>query len=241
MVKMLGQVQTLDSYISLLTAFSLYHEHPEPYDISIPEQAAALTKATAKWRNYVITGGVVKAMAGYLPVGQIASQSFSQTVTSADLHLEFLTELFGSFAFPENAMKQLDGILTKVVSKLGELQLAVSSAADTLDHFLTYYYFSTVPGTGDGTDIPAMYVPKVRTFYLNVAESSWKVSIGKSSITSFSFGMNYFDMDTHMSPDLVARDMPNINSTIQTLTGKTADEVNTLMNMQAINANPQKA
>src|SRR4028118_1358416 len=83
MYQMLGQVQTLDSYISLLMAFCIYNEHPEPYNIALPDQASAFTQATAKWRNYVITGGAVKAMAGYLPVGSIVSQSFSQEANTA--------------------------------------------------------------------------------------------------------------------------------------------------------------
>ena len=75
MYQMLGQVQTLDSYISLLTSFCIYNEHPAPYDITIPDQASAFVRAMAKWRNYVITGGSVKAMAGYLPVTSIDRKS----------------------------------------------------------------------------------------------------------------------------------------------------------------------
>jgi len=241
MLQMLSQVQTLDSYISLLTSFSVYNEHPEPYDITQPAEASTFTRAVAKWRNYVITGGAVKAMSGYLPVGDITTQSYSKSVTSADLHLEFLGELFGAFSFPEAAMTQLDSILTKLVAKLGELKLSFETQTETLDHFLTYYYFSTVAGTGGETGIPAMYVPKVRTFYLHIDQSSWKASVGKSSVEKFKFDMNFFDMDTTMNPGLVANDMTAINGTIQTLTGQTAAEVNKLMNMQAVHADPQKA
>ena len=240
-LQMLSQVQTLDSYISLLTAFSIYNEHPEPYDITDPKQAAAFTKANAKWRNYVITGGTVKAMAGYLPVGSIVSQSYTKSVTSADLHLEFLGELFKDFSFPQAALTQLDGILTKVVAKLGHVSLSFEKQSDTLDHFLTYYYFSTVPGTGGENGPPAMYVPKVRTFYLHIDQSSWKAAVGKSSVSKFKFDMSFYDMTTTMNTGLVAKDMDVINSTIEKLSGNTAAEVKTLMNMQAIKADPQEA
>lgn len=240
MYQMLSQVQTLDSYISLLTAFCIYNEHPTPYDITVPADASAFTRAMAKWRNYVITGGSVKAMAGYLPVGSIVAQSYSKSVTSADLHLEFLTEIFGAFSFPAAAMTELDSILTTVFSKLSSLSLSFETQSDTLDHFLTYYYFDTVAGTGGTGQPPAMYVPKVRVFYLHIDQSTWTASIGKSSVNHFSFNMNYFDMDSTMNPGLVANDMTAINSTIQTLSGKTAVEVNTLMNMQAVHADPQK-
>jgi hypothetical protein len=241
MYQMLGQVQTLDSYISLLASFCIYNEHPAPYNITIPDQASAFVRAMAKWRNYVITGGGVKAMAGYLPVSSIVTQSFSKKVTSADLHLEFLGELFGAFGFPEAAIAELDSILTKVVAKIGALKLSFETQSDTLDHFLTYYYFATVSGTGGEKQPPAMYVAKVRTFYLHVAQSSWEASVGKSSVKHVEFNMNYYDMDTTMNSGLVTTDMEAINKTIGILTGKTEAEVNTLMNMQAIHADPQKA
>ena len=239
MYQMLGQVQTLDSYISLLTAICIYQEHPKPYNIKKPEEASAFTQAIAKWRNYVITGGTVKAMAGYLPVGSITTQSYSKSVTTADLHVEFLKELFVAFSFPEGAMSELDSILTKVVNNLKDLKLSFQTQTETLDHFLTYYYFSPVQGTGGNTGIPATYVPKIRTFYLHIDQSSWKASVGKSAVDSVKFNMNYFDMDTTMNPVLVANDMTAINAAIHKLTGKTEAEVNNLMKMQAIHANPQ--
>lgn len=241
MYQMLGQVQTLDSYISLLTAFCVYNEHPEPYDISNSAQASAFARAMAKWRNYVITGGTVKALAGYLPVGSIVAQSYSKEVFSADLHLEFLSELFGAFSFPKAAMTELDGILTKVVAQLGNVKMSFESEDSTLDHFLTYYYFATVSGTGGEGQPPAMYVAKIRTFFMHIDQSSWKVAVGKSSAQKFKFNMNYYDMDTTMNSGLVSTDMATINSTIQTLTGQTAAQVNKLMNMQAVHADPQKS
>ncbi len=239
MYQMLGQVQTLDSYISLLTAYCVYNEHPEPYDITKGDQASAFARAMGKWRNFVITGGAVKALAGYLPVSSIVSQSFSRQVTSADLHLEFLTALFGAFGLPAAAMAELDSILTKVVGNLGSLKLSFESQSASLDHFLTYFYFATVPGTGGTGQPPAMYVAKVRTFFLHIDQATWKASIGKSSVQRFQFNMNYFDMDTTMNGGLVANDMTAINKSIQTATGQTAAEVNKLMNMQAVHADPQ--
>jgi hypothetical protein len=237
---LLSQVQTLDSYISLLTAFCLYNEHPGAYDIARPDQASAFTRAMAKWRNYVITGGGVKAMAGYLPVTSVVAQNYNQQVTSATLHLEFLAALFGGFGLPKVAMAELDSILSKVTQQLGSLNLSFESADSSLDHFLTYYYFATVPGTGGPDQPPAMYQAKVRTFFLHIDQESWRVSVGKSKVEHFQFRMNFFDMDTAMNPVLVGADMAAIQSTIQTLTGQTAAEVNQLMNMQAIHADPQK-
>lgn len=243
--QMLGQIQTLDSYISVLTAYCIYNEHPAPFDITDPKQAAAFAKATAKWRNYCITGGAVKALAAYLPVGQIVTQNFHKSVTAVDLHLEFLKELFGGFGLPAAALTQLDSILTKVVAGLADAKLSFENQSDTVDHFLTYYYFSPVDGTGEGTSIPAMFKASVRTFYLHIDQRSWKAAVGgkgsSASVSKFDFSMSYYDMTTAMNSGLVANDMTAINSAIQKLCGKTDKEINTLMNMQAINADPKKA
>jgi hypothetical protein len=238
MLQMLTQVRTLESYISTLTAFCIYNEHPAPYDITKADQASAFAVAMAKWRNYVITGGAVKAMAAYLPVTGMVSQSLSKKVTSADLHLEFLTSLFGGFGLPGAAIKQLDSILTGVADQLKQVKLSFETQSSTLDHFLTYYYFATVEGTGGDSGIPAMYDCKVRTMYLHIDQSSWKASLGKSSVEQFSFNMNYYDMDTTMGD--VAGDMPAINASIKQLTGKTEKEISALMSPKAITADPQK-
>jgi hypothetical protein len=240
MDQMLGQVQTLDSYISLLTAFCLCNEHPAPFDISKPLEASQFTRSMAKWRNYVATGGAVKAMAGYLPVSGITTENFSKSVTSADLHFEFLNHFFGDFSLPEKSRKQLDSILTKVAGKLGSLNMSFEQQSDTLDHFLTYYYFDTVSGTGGPDQPPPMYICNVRLFYFHIDQTSWKASVGKSSVNHFSFNMNYFISDTRMNSRLVATDMDAINSTIRNLTSKTAQQVNESMNMQGIEADPRK-
>ena len=236
--QMLGQVQALDSYISLLTAFCVYNEHPVPYDISKPDQASAFARATAKWRNYVITGGWVKAMAGYLPVGSIVTHSFSKQVTSADLHAEFLAMLFGGFAFPKATMTELDSILTKVSNQLDSLRMSFESQSYTLDHFLTYYYFVTMPGTGEPGQPPAMYVAKVHTFFLHINQASWKAAVGKSS--NIQFDVNYHDMDTTMNSGPVSNDMTAINAAIQTLTGQSTAQINKRMNMKAVHTDLQK-
>ncbi|WCG81476.1 hypothetical protein [Pectobacterium sp. A5351] len=237
MLQMLSQVRTLESYISTLAAYCIYNEKPGGYDITDPKQAALFTQSMAKWRSYVISGGAVKAMASYLPVSSVVSQSFQKQVTSAELHLEFLTQLFGGFGLPDRAMKELDSILTGVVNQLKSVNFSFESESSSVDHFLTYYYFDTVAGTGGSSGIPAMYDCKVRTMYLHIDQRSWKVSIGKSSVSKFAFNMNYFDMDTIMGN--VANDMQAINSAIKQLTGKTDVEISALMSPKAIKADPK--
>ena len=239
MLKMLKQVRTLESYISVLTAYCLYNEHPSPYDISKPAEASSFTQATAKWRNHVITGGAVRAMAKYLPVSQITAQSFSKEVTSATLHLGFLTTLFGGFNLPAKAIRQLDSILTGVVDQMKKVELSFEKQTTTLDHFISYYYFDVIEGTGGDSGIPAMYDCKIRLMYLHVDQQSWRASVGKSSVNHFGFHMNYYDMDTVMGD--LSDDVEAINSAIKQLTSKTDEQISAITSPKTIEADPKKS
>jgi len=234
---LLTQIQTLDSYISILTAYCIYNAHPTPYDVTDSAQATEFACQVAKWRTYVITGGVVKAIAAYLSIGTVSSSHFSKSVTSATLHAEFLTAIFGGFGLATAALSELDSILTSVTNNLKTLSLEFSTTNQTLDHVVTYYYFETVQGTGTGS-IPALFKVSLRLLNLKVAQSSWTASIGKSSAQNIQFSMDIFDTSLSMNSGAVANDQSNIDSTIQTLTGKTKNEVNNLMNMKAIHADP---
>lgn len=232
-LSLLQQVQTLDSYISILTAFCVYNHHPAPYDITDKVQASEFTQAVAKYRNYVTTGGIVKALAAYLPIRSSKAQSLSKSTTSADIHVDLLAAMFAGFNLPAAALTQLDAILTGVVGNLKSLSLKFESTNQTLDHFLTYYYFKKVTG------MPSLHEVHVRMFYLKVNQKSWEASIGKSSIQHFTFDMNYIDIDCGMSSALVQNDMSSIIASIKKLTGKDQAAINKLMNMKAIRTDPQ--
>lgn len=67
--------------------------------------AMAFVSALAKWRNYAITSSKGDPIYYYIPIQSITHQSFSKEMTSADLHSDFLAELFGAFALPENLLQ----------------------------------------------------------------------------------------------------------------------------------------
>lgn len=58
------------------------------------------------------------------------------------------------------------------------------------------YYFK------EGTNVEA---PKTRLFYLHINERSEKLPTGKSSVTLFSFKMNYFDQNFELSLSQTSR------------------------------------
>ena len=237
--QLLGQIQTLDSYISILTAFSIYNDHPEPYDITDPIQAGKFTQALAKYRNFVMTGGVVKELAACLTVGSSKNGRLYKKVFSADIHAELLTAMFGGFGFTKATMGELDSILTSTTSGLRSLNLKYENQDVTVDHFLTYYYFDKVQGTGGEGQLPAVYEVKMRLFYLKLSQHSWEVSIGKSSASMVQLDLNWVDIECRMNSARVAHDMAKINSTITTLTGQDDKAIAKLMNMKAVHSEPQ--
>jgi hypothetical protein len=230
----LMQVQTLDSLISVLTAYCIYNEHPEPYDTSKPEEASAFIRATAKWRNYVISGGNVKALASYLTLSSSTSQTLEKNLTSGNLHLEFLGALFADFNFPAKVLSQLDGILTRVFEKLSSINFSFENQTDTFDHVITMYSIEKLEIEGGSSADPALYVPKMRVFYLKIDRKTWQVTILKSDVQNLNFKMSYFDAIYSVNSAVVASQIQNINQTIATLTGKTTSEINQVMNMQAV-------
>lgn len=219
----LQDISLLDTYVSVNSSAYIYKRHPKPYDITKPDEAAQFTKDLANARFLVIT----KGLPGLLIPGESSQQDFSKTTTSADLHLEFLNEIFGSFGFSPSAMKKLDDILTKVVNNLGTIKLGWSDRSQTLDHLISTYYFEEVQGLG-------VKVPKIRLFYLHIDQSSWKASVGKSSVERFKFNMSYTDYIFTMSLTGMPDMREPIKAYIKDATKKNLDEIQKLVAMDAI-------
>lgn len=227
---MFDPIQSLDSYIMVLAALCVYNEHPSPYDISIPSDATAFILALAKWRYYAITNtSSDNTIYSSMPWESITQHSFSKNMTSADLHSEFLAELFGTFALPEYVMGQLDGILTSVFAQLKSLSLSFESQNQTLDHFLTYYYFEKV----EDPNMQTYYSPQIRTFYLQIDQQTWEASNQKSSASDFNFNMVYYQMESGLNIFPVA-EYEELSSCIQLICGQSPEEISSLVNMQPV-------
>ncbi|MEM7549599.1 MAG: hypothetical protein AAF363_07990 [Bacteroidota bacterium] len=239
MYDMLTQIQLLESYIAILTAYCIYNEHPEPYDITDGTQAMEFIQAEAKWKNYVLTGGIVKKLQAYLPLGEAVAYSMKKTVTNADIHAELLSALFGGFGFTKAVMTELDSILTNVASTLKGISLKFEKINQTMNHLISYYYFETVPGTGGGEgQPPAMYQVVNRLFFLKINQKSWKVTIMKSSVSHFSFDANYFDSKAVMNSSMVGEDKQLISDSIKRLTKKDTAAINKLVDVKPIKQDP---
>lgn len=228
-VALIQNVQTLDSYIATLTALVMYNNHPAPYDLSDKQQAAQFVIDLANARNFVVTGGTVKAIPMYLPMGQATTQSFNKTVSSADLHLEVLTALFGFLNLPSGVVTELDAVLTEIADSLKNLQLSFTTQTQTLNHFVSFYYLTPVPGTN-----PPVNQMNVEFIYLQLAQSSWKASVGKSTVSYFTLDMTTTRTTATMSAGIVAANSANIVNSLMSLTGNDAKTISDMTKMKGV-------
>jgi hypothetical protein len=230
---LLQQVQLLDSYVSVVAALVVYNARPQGYDLSKPTDASQFVIDFANAKNYAITGGAIKKIQAYLPLASAKTQTLSKQTTSVDLHMDLLNALFAGFGLTASAMAELDGILTNVTNTLKSLTLSFNTQTQTLNHFVSYYYFADVPGAPAG-----LHQMRVRMFYLQLSQSSWKAAIGKSSVSNFTLDMSYVDIECSMDSMLVAQDVQSIEDSINALTGQDSKAIAKLVGVKGINADP---
>jgi hypothetical protein len=221
----LNDVMMLTSFISVASMRQLYNTiyKSAPPDITTPAGAALFVQSAANAKTFVLT----KALGGYLSLNTSAARAFSQSTTSADLHLDFLNTLFNGFNFPKSTIDELDGVLTSVTQTIGNLKMSWSDQSSTLDHMIFLYYFDQVLGID-------VKIPKVRLYFLHIDQASWSASIGKSSVTHFQFNMNFIDSVYDMDVQQTAADRENIKGLLHTLTGHDLDELNKLLSPKAV-------
>lgn len=228
-ITLLQNVQTLESYISVLTALVMYNKHPEMYDLSKPDQATQFVVDSANAKNYVMSGGTVKDIAMYLPGMEVSTQTKSISTTSADLHVDLLNALFGSMGLPQGVFKQLDGILTEINKSLQNLKMSFETQSETLNHCVNFYYLKPVEGAQ-----PPINEMHVKFLYLQIDQKSWKASIGKSSVEHFSFNMILTQTDSVMNSGLVSGNTANIIESLQSLTSKDPSEISKMVDAKGV-------
>ncbi|MEG4088548.1 hypothetical protein [Microcoleus sp. Pol12B4] len=225
----LYDVMMLTSFISVAASRYLYqtiYKDRKP-DITTPAGASEFVKAMANAKNFILTN----AMGGYLSSESLLSRSYTQSTTSADLHMEFLATLFQGFNFPPATITELDSVLTSVTKNISDLKLSWSDQNSTLDHMVFLYYFDKVMGT-------EIKVPKVRIYFLHIDQSSWTASVGKSSVSHFNFNMNFMDGIYPMDVINTATDRDKIKKLLTTLTGQSMEDLNKLLSPSVVNPNP---
>jgi hypothetical protein len=226
---LIENVQTLDSYISVLAAIYMYNNHPAAYDLSNPAQAAQFVIDRANAQNFIVTGGTVKSIPMYLPMGEATTLTFNKQTTSANLHIDLLTALFAGLSLPAAELTEIDSILTEIAGSLKSLQLSFTTQTQTLNHFNSFYYLTPVPGSN-----PPINQMNVQFIYLQLAQSSWEASLNKSSVSNFTLNMTTTTTTATMNGGIVSANYSNILSALQSATAKDPSEISDMTGMKGI-------
>ncbi|KAI5210763.1 hypothetical protein AUEXF2481DRAFT_7370 [Aureobasidium subglaciale EXF-2481] len=195
--------------------------HPDAYKVSIPEEASQLNADLADSVSQCLQG----PLAGYLSKIDGNNGGIHKEMFTTDIHLEFLNTFFDSFGFQAGDIKELDGVLTNVVQALSSLKVSSSSTSSDVNHVMTTRGFREVivPDSSGSPEIVA-YEPIIRSTYLHVAQSSWEVSIGKSSVEKVKFDMDYADDTYVLNVPIFDKHTAKLDAVMQSLICKnTAD------------------
>lgn len=212
---------TLSSLASVVAMQGIYEDHPEEFDVTDPKQAAEFIRAQVNKLNDTFS----RRLGAYAIVGENISHNFTKTVSAADLHLSFLTDLFSSFSFPEKAFVKLDAILNEVKDALVNLKFGLDKEHETVDHMVFVNYIEAMDVEGLEEKI---LVGKIRMFYLRIDQKSWKASIAKSTVSKEDFIVNYFDRTLTINSNLVRSDISSITELITKFTNRQFDEMREL-------------
>lgn len=230
---LIQNVQTLDSYIAVLTALVMYQKHPEMYDLGDKKQARQFTLDLANARNFVVTGGVIKDIPMFLPMDESLTQTIHKSATKADLHLGLLNTMFDSLSLSANTLKALDGVLTEVANSLATLELSSDDQSQTVDHFISFYHL--VPFEGANPPVNQM---KVTFIFIKFDQHSWETVIKTKSASAttshFDFDMTMTVTDATMSSGIVAAKTQDIINALAKLTEDTPTKIAELTKMKAI-------
>lgn len=226
---LIANVRTLDSYIATLTALVMYSNHPEKYDLTDKVQAAQFTIDLANARNYVVTGGFVRAIPMYLPMREASSQSLNKSTTTANLHVDLIAALFGGLGLPASVLKELDAILTEIAQSLKTLQLSFTTQTQTLDHFISFFHL--VPFEGANPPVNEMYAEFI---FLRMAQSSWEASVGKSNVSNFTLEMTLTRTSAIMNSGIVSANTSAIVESLTQLTGNDAAAISQMTKTRGV-------
>lgn len=204
--QMYQDIVLLDSFINIIATQKVYDsiKKKEGEDnakkvigFSDPQLFALFMREWSDAAFEVIT----KTLAGILNFSSAVSHQYDKEVATADLRLDFIGELFGSFGFGPMATKGLSGLISSVIEGLKQVKASYSSESEKIDHVICVYYFEEIKGT-------TIKDAKLRLFHLHIDRSSWNVTIStacsSTTISRTKFHMDYEDFTTSLSPDIMS-------------------------------------
>ncbi|KAF2181581.1 hypothetical protein K469DRAFT_752781 [Zopfia rhizophila CBS 207.26] len=217
------------SMIALWTSLLSVHNRTKsgrniPYDITNPEQAVQAFNNLANSAYQALT----EPLSGIYNVNVGSVNHFRRTIKKAELHYEFLHEIFKSFALPDNTFKALDGILTEFVKNLGTINFEQAEESADVCHSVLGHVVERINITGDGKNPKWVYQPKTKLIYLRMHTGTFKQSIKKLGMDvskeqfDFEFYITLVEADLNVETFLANRE--KYNRVMNYLIGKNLDQ-----------------
>jgi hypothetical protein len=196
--------------------------HPEPYKISVPAEASQLNADDADATVAALDG----PLSGYFSKEDSGPGFIRKTMTTADIHVEFLKTFFDSWGFSDDKLTELDNVLKEVADLLSSLKVSATSTVNSISHTMSTRGFRKVIfATDRGEDDIVAYEPLIRVTYLSVAQRSFELSVGvKNTVTYVDFDMNYADQSYILNVDVFDEVTPGLDEVINKLTSKNLEE-----------------
>jgi hypothetical protein len=191
--------------------------HPDPYRISVAKEAAQAFADMADCSYQIMS----EPLAGFYNFAQGTSHVFNEKISKAELHLEFLSELFKGFSLSKSHLLQLDGVLTKFMESLKTVTLTTESSESTVDYTLRVNQVMRLNISGDEQDPVWAFQPRTRLIFMHIDASSYKWASNKASQQDYQFHMQYVvaDFDLNVNKFLASR--KKLDAIFQSLSGMT--------------------
>jgi len=199
-------VQLLSSYTTAAAGALVLKKFPNGFDINTVDGKFAATNAIANATWEIYTQG----LSGFYNYTSIGAFEHTITNSSESFHSQFLDTLFKAFAFPENVMTELDGILTLVNTDLISFSTSKNNESEKVSHMI-----NLTTCTKNNFEV---WVATSHFFLLSIDMASmhsvWQS--GKHNETheshSYTFNMSYLNTETVMNADLVQEHQDQIKA-----------------------------
>ncbi|CAI9635664.1 hypothetical protein GT037_008832 [Alternaria burnsii] len=230
----------MSSIVSLYTAIwnanaRTKRGHPEPYNITVADEAAQAFADMANSAYNVMVG----PLAGFFNFSSGTQTTFSKKMTKTDVHLEFLGELFKGFSLTKPALLQLDGILTNFVKSLGTVSVETGRTSNTVDQTIRINQVVRLNVSGDDSNPIWVFQPRARIVYMHIDASTWRWATKKADHSENTFNMRYVVVDCDLNVNKYLASKPKLEKVFQTIVNKSLQEYGKMINPSPVDPNAQ--
>ena len=200
--------------------------HPELYNITVAAEATQEFADLANASYQVMT----LPLAGFYTLSAATQYTFNQKMSKTEVHLEFLGEIFKDFNLTDVAMKQLDGVLTKLVASLKTITVSTESSSNTVDQTLRINQVMRINIAGSKEHPIWVYQPRTRLVYMHIDASSYKWATNKADHQSSTFSMRYVVVDGDLNVNKYLAAKPQLDQIFQKISGQNLAEFGKMVN-----------